>query len=39
MIRPTLLDLNPVKLKYHPFMISQDKCHESCDAINAYKVW
>ena len=26
MIRPTLIDLNPVELKYYPFMISLDKC-------------
>ena len=26
MVRPTLVDLNPVDLKYYPFMISLDKC-------------
>ena len=26
MVRLTLLDLNPVELKYYPFMISLDKC-------------
>ena len=26
MIRPFLIDLNPVELKYYPFMISLDKC-------------
>ena len=26
MIRPTLIDLSPVKLKYYPFMIILDKC-------------
>ena len=30
MVRPTLIDLNPVKLKYYPFMISLDKCTGSC---------
>ena len=25
MIRPTLVDLNPVELKYYPFIISLDK--------------
>ena len=25
MVRPTLIDLNPVELKYYPFMISLDK--------------
>ena len=29
MIRPTLIDLNLVELKYFPFMISLDKCNES----------
>ena len=31
MIRPTLIDFNPVKLKYYPFMISLDKCIGSCN--------
>ena len=31
MVRPTLIDLNPVKLNYFPFMISLDKCNESCN--------
>ena len=26
MVRLTLIDLNPVELKYYPFMISLDKC-------------
>ena len=26
MVGPTLVDLNPVELKYYPFMISFDKC-------------
>ena len=26
MLRPTLIDLNPVELKYYPFMISLNKC-------------
>ena len=25
-IRPTLINLNPVDLKYYPFMISLDEC-------------
>ena len=25
MVRPTLIDLNPVELKYYPFMISLNK--------------
>ena len=34
MIRPTLIDLNPVKLKYYPFMISSDKCNGSCNVLS-----
>ena len=26
MIRPTLINFNPVELKYYPFRISLDKC-------------
>ena len=29
MIRPFIFDLNPVELKYHPFIISLDKCNGS----------
>ena len=34
MVRPTLIDLNPVELKYYPFMISLDKCTGSCSLIS-----
>ena len=30
MVRPTLLDLNPVELKYYLFLISLDKYTGSC---------
>ena len=30
MVRPILIDLNPIELKYYPFMIRLDKCTESC---------
>ena len=33
MIRPTLIDLNPIKLKCCPFMISLDKCTGSCNVL------
>ena len=33
MIRPTLIDLNPIKLKCYPFMISLDKCTGSCNVL------
>ena len=31
--RPTFIDLNPIELRYDPFMISLDKCNEVCNAI------
>ena len=34
MVRPTLIDLNPVQLKYYPFMISLDKCTGSCNVLS-----
>ena len=34
MVRPTLVDLNPVELKYYPFMISSDKFSESCNFLS-----
>ena len=34
MIRPTLIDLNPVELKYYPFMISVDKYSGSCNILS-----
>ena len=33
-IRPTAIDLNPVGLKYYPFMISLDKCSGSCNVLS-----
>ena len=34
MVRPTVIDLNPVELKYYPFMISLDKCTGSCNVLS-----
>ena len=34
MVRPTLIDLNPVELKYYPFMISLDRSTGSCNALS-----
>ena len=34
MIRPTLIDLNPVQLNYYPFLISLDKCSGSCNVLS-----
>ena len=34
MVRPTLIDLNPVELKYYPFMISLDECNGSCNVLS-----
>ena len=33
MIRPTLIDLNPVEFNYYPLMISLDKCSGSCNSV------
>ena len=34
MVRPTLVDMNPVELKYYPFMISLNKCTGSCNVLS-----
>ena len=34
MIRPTLIDLNPVELNYYSFMISLDECNGSYNSDN-----
>ena len=34
MVRPTVIDLNPVDLKYYPFMISLDKCIGSFNVLS-----
>ena len=34
MVRPSLIDLNPVELKYYPFMISLYKCTGSCNVLS-----
>ena len=36
MVRPTLIDLSPVELKYHPFMVSLDKCGGYCNYGNEF---
>ena len=33
-IRPTIIDLNPVELNYYPFMINLDKLDGSCSAVD-----
>ena len=35
MVRPTLIDLNPVEFKYYPFMASLDKSSGSCNALSS----
>ena len=32
--RPTLVNLNPIDLKYHPFMISLGKCNVHVNAVD-----
>ena len=34
MIRPLLIGLNPVELKYYPFVTSSDKCSGSCNSVD-----
>ena len=34
MVGPILIDLNPVELKYYPFVISIDKCTGSCNVLS-----
>ena len=34
MVRPTLIDLNPVQLKYYPFIISFDISNGSCNVLS-----
>ena len=34
MVRATLIDLNPITLKYYSQMVSQDKCSGSCNSGN-----
>ena len=34
MVRPTLIDLNPIELKYYPFMFSLNICAGSCNVLS-----
>ena len=34
MVRPTLIDLNTVELKYYSFMIALDKCNGNCNVLS-----
>ena len=34
MVRPTLIDLNPVEFECYPFIISSDKCNGSCNDLS-----
>ena len=34
MVRPSLIDLNPVELKCFPFMIRLNKCTGSCNVLS-----
>ena len=38
MVRPFLIDLNPVEFKNYLFMISLDKCSGSCNYLNDLKI-
>ena len=37
-VRPTVINLNPVDLKYYPFVISLDKCRGSGNVLSP-KTW
>ena len=34
MVRPTFIDMNPVELKYYPFVIGLNKCTGSCNVLS-----
>ena len=34
MVRPILIELNPVELKYYPFMVSLDECSGSSNVLS-----
>ena len=34
LVRPTVIDLNPVESKYYPFMITLNKCTGSCKVLS-----
>ena len=34
MVRPTRIDMNPIELKYYPFMISLNKCAGNCNVLS-----
>ena len=34
MVRPTIIDINPVELKYYPCMINLNKCTGSCNTLS-----
>ena len=34
MVKPNVIDWNPVELKYCPFMVSLDKCSGSCNVLS-----
>ena len=34
MIKPILINLNSVEIKYYPFMIILDKCNGSCNVLS-----
>ena len=35
MVKPILIDLNPVELKYYPFTVSIDECSGSCNVLSS----
>ena len=39
MMRPTIIDMNPVELKNYPFMINLKKCTASCYVLSSKYVF
>ena len=35
MVMPTIIKMNPVELKYYPFVISLNKCTGSCNVLSS----
>ena len=35
MVRPILIDLDLIELRYYPFMISLDRCNGSCNVLSS----
>ena len=34
MVRPNIIDLNPITFNYYSYIIGLNKCNEICNAVN-----